>query len=171
MIHLAPSGRLIEGHVLDCSKGPLLRKVKEYDDQLYFRWNPKKLQGWGCWELRRRPEHKQIVDYVVYEGNTYTRLEYKENDLVCHIKDFPFLNYKILDWLKINDQWDKSYKAKDFGKELEYKEAKIQEDLEEKADKERTYMLKQHRSQVKDFMSYVNEGGDPTRIAEFWNKV
>lgn len=167
-IYLGPCGNLIKGHVLDSARSPLEAKMREYDSQLYVKWNPSKLRGEGLWEVRRRPENKVPKYSVVYKGNTYTSLEYVENGLVSHLFDVPYLNYKILEKLKEIDTWNASYKVQDYGKDLDYKEAKIQEKLEEKAEGERDYMIKQHKSQIKDFMEYVQSGGNPYAIADFW---
>lgn len=167
-IWLAPTGSISRGHVLDCAVGPLEARLREYDPQLYVRWAPKKLRGWGCWELRRRPENKVPVESVPFEGNTITRLEYRETGDVSHLKDFSFLNYDIFRWLYDTDTWRDSWKAKNWAKELEYREAKAQEAIEEKALAEKEYMIKQHRSQVRDFMDFVRSGGNPYRIADHW---
>lgn len=170
-IWLSPTGNVVRGHVLDCSVGPLEARLKEYDPQLYVRWNAKKLRGWGLWEVRRRPEFKQIKHSVGFNGNTYSVVDYVEQDLVNHIMDVPYLNYKILDKIKEIDTWSESYKAKDFVKNLEYKEAKRQEEIDEQVHKEREYNLKQIRPLMKDLMEYVRFGGDPSRIADVWDKV
>src|ERR1044071_7768295 len=111
-IWVAPVGKIVTGNVLDCGKQALERKLREYDNQLYVKWNPKKLKGHGCWELRRRPELKSIKpgDVSVYAGNTIVFPKYHENGFDSHLKDFAFLNYSMVSWLQANDQWAKSYK-------------------------------------------------------------
>lgn len=170
-ILMGPCGKLIQGHVLDCAKAPLEAKMREHDAQLYVKWNPKKLRGHGLWEVRRRPEHKLAKHIAKYKGNTYILLDYVENDFTCHIMDTPFLNYKLIEKLKQIDTWNDSFKAKDFGKELEYKEAKIQDKIMSKAEDDKNYTIKQNKSEIRGMMEYVLAGGDPTRIADVWDKV
>jgi hypothetical protein len=172
-IWVAPVGKLIEGHVLDCSKTKLTEALKRYDVQLYLKWNKRKLSGHGCWELRRRPEFKSVVESFELDGATYSRLEYREQDIVHHVKDFAFLNYKILEWVQDprNDTWAQSYKAKDWSKDYEYREAKYHEAVDEKSDEERKYNIKQHRSELRSLMGYINAGGDPNLIIDEWNKL
>lgn len=168
-ITTGPCGRISKGHVLDCSIKPFEAKLKEYDEQLYVKWNPKKLNGWGCWEIRRRPEFKSKVDYAVFQGNTYFRTEYKEYDFIHHVLDAPYLNYRIIERLKASDTWKSSNnKAKTFVNDIEYLEERKQEELKNKAIDERAYALKQQRSQIKDLMEFVSSGGNPARIADYW---
>lgn len=171
MIWMGPTGSVIKGHVLDNSRVPLERKMREYDPQLYVRWNPKKLKGYGCWEVRRRPEFKRAKEVVYHKGNTLVVLDYIENGFENHLLDVAYLNYNIITELKRIDTWQESYKAKDFGHTLEYKEAKRQEELEAKAEAEKDYALKQNKTKVRDLMAFVNEGGNPARIADYWDKA
>lgn len=166
-ILVGPTGNCIIGHVLDSSRSPLEAKLRDYDPQLYLRWNAKKLRGWGCWQLMRRSETKSIVDWAELDGHTYLRMEYTPGD---HIFDVPFLNYNLLERLKKGDTWRYGYKGKNFASELEYMEAKQAENLEEKSEAEKDYMIKQHKSQIRGFMDYVNNGGNPYAIADVWNK-
>ena len=169
-IWVAPVGKLIEGGVLDSAKKPLEETLKRHDPQLYLKWNSKKLGGHGCWELRRRPEEKRVLEVVNYKGMQLQVLGYKEFDLVNHVKDFAFLNYKILEWVRDpkNDTWSQSYKAKNFVKDYEYAEAKHQEALDDKLVEERKYNIKQHKSEIRGLMKYINEGGDPSLIVDNW---
>ena len=171
-IWVAPVGKLIKGHVLDCAKKPLEESLQKYDAQLYVKWNPRKLRGEGCWELRRRPEEKQVKEVVTFKGQSYQVLDYIEYDVVHHVKDFAFLNYKMLDWVRdpLNDTWAQSYKAKDFTKDYEYREAKHHETVDEKSSEERKYNIKQNKSEIRGLMRYLNDGGDPSLIIDAWNK-
>lgn len=169
-ISLGPTGRIITGHVLDSSKAPLERKLREYDQQLYLRWNPRKLKGFGVWELRRRPELKTAKDFAIYNGDCYTLVDYVENDIENHILDVPFLNYSILNKLKQMDTWTISRDSEKFGKEMEYRADKFKTQEEESAKSERRYALKQQRSMVRDLMDYTLSGGDPADIAKYWQK-
>lgn len=169
-VWLSPTGKAISGHVLDCAKAPLEKKIKElFDDYLYLKWNPKKLNGWGCWELRRRPEKKKVLETLAFKGNTYTILGYKENNFENHILDVPFLNYSIINKLKSMDTWEQyGERGKHFGKELEYHEEKSKQLLEEKTRKEREYNAKQLKHELKDFREYVLSGHNPYLIADHW---
>lgn len=168
-IWLAPSGRLIEGHVLDCAKRPLEEALHLYDSNLYVKWNPRKLKGWGCWEVRRSPEEKVVIETIPFKGVTYTSIGYKEIDIIHHVMDVPYLNYLILEKLKKMDTWQEFNKGAGWAADLDYKEAKKQEEIVDKSEAEKAYNLKQHRSQIKDLMDYVNSGGNPARLADHWD--
>ena len=170
-ISLGPTGNTIHGHVLDCGRAPLEARMREYDAQLYITWNPRKLRGWGCWEVRRRPEFKSVKEVCIYGGNTYVVLDYKESGFENHIFDVPYLNYKILDRLSEIDTWKKSYKAKNFGQDLDAWEQNREAQIRAKAEEERAYAIKQHKSLIRDLMDYVNEGGNPARVADAWDKA
>ena len=169
-IWVSPVGKLVEGHVLDCRRGPLEVALRRYDAQLYLKWNSKKLRGEGCWELRRKPEYKSVKETLMFQGKTYAVLEYKEYDTVNHVRDFAHLNYKILEWVKdpLNDTWQESYKAKNFVNEFEYRNAKAQEKIDEQSDADRKYNIKQHKREIAGLMDYLNSGGDPNQIVENW---
>lgn len=167
-ITVGPTGNVIRGHVLDCAEGPLQARLKKYDPQLYVRWNPKKLSNWGCWELRRRPEFKSVRESFILGGYSIARLEYVENDFESHILDVPYLNYKLLDKVAEIDTWNKSYKAKHFGADLEAREADAQAQIAKKAAEDKDYALKQHKTMIRDLMDYVQSGGNPYKIADFW---
>lgn len=164
-----PTGNAIQGHVLDCAKAPLERKLKEYDKQLYVRWNPKKLRGWGCWELRRKPDTKVIKETLLFHGNTYHNLEYKELNLVNHIMDIPFLNYNIIETVKSWDTWEKS-SSMGFAHDYQYLEGKMLEAEEEKAHAEATYNAKQMKHEIRDLKELVLSGFNPARIADYWDQ-
>lgn len=180
-------GNLVQGHVMDVSLAPLEAALKRYDQQLYLHWNPKKLRGRGVWELRRKPEFKTIRESRVVEspkGNVFIKGDifdfgdhtivypkYHENHFENHVKDFYRLDYRILDWVKSKDLWDYGFRGKNTMKEAEYREAKYEEKIDEDADAERQYMIKQHRTQFNDFREYILAGGDPARLMDYWNKV
>ncbi len=169
----APTGKAIEGHVLDCAKRPFLEALRLYDPLLYVKWNPKKCRGWGCWEVRRRPEEKTIrpEDVTVWRGNTIVCPKYHENNLTHHVLDIPYLNYRVLEKLKSMDMWeqkDMGYKAKNLNSVIEYNEAKFDEKTEDKALSELKYNLKQQKSQIRWLKDYVNSGGNPYRLADHW---
>lgn len=167
-IWINPTGQVIRGHVLDCSVDPLVERLRDYDPQLYVKWNSKKLRGWGLWEVRRRPNLKVVKETVVAGGNTYNVIDYVENNFENHIMDVPFLNYQILERLKQMDTWAVSTHGKDFVSTMESREESYKEKVKEKALSERRYEIKQHMSQVRDLMDYTLSGGDPSRIANHW---
>lgn len=167
-IWLSATGNTIQGHVLDASRAPLEEMLRDYDPQLYIKWNPNKLRGWGCWEIRRRPNEKDIIETFHFEGMAIAVLAYKELNIINHVMDVPFLNYSVMDKLKGMDQWKDSYKGKDFTKNIEYAEAKYDEKVEDKIHADREYNLKQMKSEIRYFKDYVLSGHNPARIADYW---
>lgn len=165
-----PSGRLIRGHVLDCSRGPLEEALRRYDPQLYISWNTRKLRGWGCWEVRQKPLEKNIIDSLMFKGSTIHVLAYKELDIINHVIDVPFLNYGILDKIKRMDSWAHSYKGKDFVNHMDYSEAKFEEKIENKMVDDLEYNLKQMKPELRYFRDFVLSGQNPADLAKYWNK-
>ncbi len=188
----APTGKLITGHVLDCSRAGVEAALKAYDPQLYVKWEPTKLRGWGCWELRWRPENKTARwsvhpeylpnmrikpavqgDVYEFEGYTIVQPKYHENNFNNHVMDIPFLNYSLLEKVKQMDVWAKEelgYKAKGLTKELDYREAKHLEKIEDQAIKDLDYNLRQHKSEIRWFKEYVNSGRNPYELASHWGQ-
>jgi len=172
-VWLSPTGNTIKGHVLDCAVGPLVERLRDYDPQLYVTWNPRKLRGWGLWEVRRRPDTKSIVETTQCDGFGIHRMEYKELNMINHVLDVPFLNYLILEKLKKMDMWNQKetgYKGKDLVKTLDYNEAKHDEKIDEESSRELEYNLKQYKSEIGWFKDYVASGQNPYRIADYWGK-
>jgi len=160
MMLIEPTGKFVIGSVLDCSRKGLERALKFYDNQLYLKWNPKKKQGWGSWEVRRRPDHKTAK----YEGKFQTghlfTLEYREIDLENHVLDLPHLTYDALKIIKKADTWA----VKNWVDQLEEREEQNKKKLEEKSKAELKYNLKQFSHEWKDFAQYVSQGGNPGRV-------
>jgi len=169
-IVMGATGNIIRGHVLDCSKAPLERKLRELDSNLYVKWNPRKLKGFGTWEIRRRPELKTAKDFAIYNGDCYTLVDYVENDMENHILDVPFLNYGVLTKLQSMDTWSVSCDSGKFSDEMERRAESFKQKEEASAKSERKYALKQQRSMVRDLMDYTLSGGDPADIARYWQK-
>ena len=167
-VWLGPTGKVSQGHVLDCAMGPLKEKLRDLDEQLYIKWNPKKLKGWGLWEVRRRPNYKMVKETVEFGGNTYHQIDYIENNFEHHILDVPFLNYDIITKLKQIDTWANSDKGRNFNDQMDSKAASFEEAGKAKALAERQYELKQQKSMVRDLMDYTLGGGDPSLIAHHW---
>lgn len=167
-IWVSPTGNTIRGHVLDCSVGPLVERLRDYDPQLYVRWDDKKLRGWGCWSVRRRPNTKTVKESVVYGGNTYHIVDYVENNFENHVLDVPFLNYQILEKLKQMDTWRHSNYGQNFMGAMDSKAEDHAEKAKQAALQERRYELRQQKTMVRDLMDYTLSGGDPSRIANHW---
>ena len=166
-IWLSPTGRLSSGHVLDVARAPFERALRDLDALLYVRWNPKKLRGWGAWEIRRAPAEKSVVEMATYKGQTIVRLEYLENDMVHHVLDCAFLNYDQIRKLKEMDTYAyKSVAAWQDSLESRTKEHREQQAL--KAKNELKYLAKEFKSEIRDFKEYVNDGNNPHLIANHW---
>ena len=103
-MNLAKSvGKLCKGHVLDVNPKQFQRALQSYDKQLYITWNPKKLKGNGCWEIRRKPEFNSALDIVELDDVKIIKVGPYENQLVHHIMDCAFLNYDQIRKLKEMD--------------------------------------------------------------------
>lgn len=178
---------LVSGHVLDVSKKPLESALRRYDPQLYLKWNPKKRKGLGIWELRRKPEMKSALAgrsidtptkglvYVpgdIFDMGDYTISvpKYNENHTENHVKDFEYLTYDILAWVSKHDGWQYGFRGKDLTHESDYREGKYLDKIDDDAQAERSYMIKQHRTEFNDFREYVLSGGDPYRLMDYWGK-
>lgn len=165
------TGNLITGHVLDCNKTNIEQQLKRYDEQLYIKWNSRKLKGWGCWELRRRPEKKTVKEVVIFGGNTIVNLDYIENGFVSHLLDLPFLNYSLIEKVRKMDTWMKSYYGKNWVNTYESKLDENEVKTKQKATDEMRYNFKQMKTQIKDFREYILSGNDPYRLLDNWDKL
>lgn len=184
-IKIFRESRIICGHVLDVSRAPLLAALRSYDPHLYFKWNPKKRNGLGVWELRRKPEFKTIRETIIpdddripptqgdifyYKGMTISQPKYHET-LENHVKDFEILGYHILEWVKKHDMWEYGFRGKDMLRTADYKEALFLNKIDEDSASEREYNIRQHKTLIEDFKQYVLSGGNPHRLAEVWNRA
>lgn len=163
-----PTGRLTTGHVLDVNKRAFERVIQDYDKQLYVKWNPAKLKGWGAWEIRRRPESKEVVDITEDGNTTYLHIGYREYDMIHHVLDCAFLNYDAVRKLKEMDVFTIGYAQWVAGRESA--ERKIKEEANAKARAESAYMAKQHRTEIKAFKDMVSSGFNPARLADVWEQ-
>lgn len=169
-IKIGPTGGIIKGDVLDVNRKHLERALKDYDPQLYIKWNPTRLKGWGAWEIRRRPETKSVKDIVVFEGNTYVDIEYVEVDILHGIMAVSFLNYNIISKLQSMDTWKlHGDRGKNFSKNIDYDAAKHREARDKKANEERRHAAKVYKSEIRDFKEYILSGNNPADIAKFWH--
>lgn len=161
-------GNVCKGHVLDVNVKPFERALQDYDSQLYVKWNPKKLRGWGCWEIRRRPNEKRIKDIVEFKGSSFVVVDYVENDLENHILDLPYLNYLALLKLKSMDTW--AVNRDTWVHELEYRERVKQQEIQDKREKDMRYAAKQIKHEIRDFKEMILSGLNPNQIADYWGK-
>jgi hypothetical protein len=159
-IEVGPTGQTIEGHLLDVNVKAFNEALRAYDPLLYTKWNPRKLNGWGCWEIRRKPTYKRIVDYTISKKLAIFKLEYVENEVINHVLDCAFLNYDAIRKLKEMDTWNKNHWIHD----LEYREAKQRERLEEDAREALKYNLKQIKSATRELKNLVASGQNLDRI-------
>lgn len=177
-IQIGPTGQTVVGDVLDVNKDTLERLCKQVDSRLYIKWNPTKNNGYGLWELRIRPTHKSIIYKVSYQGNTYCILDYKENGFEHHVKDFQYLSYSILDWLRDADQWAMSNYEPDKLLRLQRYLVKMDDAMyakkdkaKEKAREDMMYQIKQDKGIIKAYQEALLSGINPNELAKVWGKV
>lgn len=159
-IEIGATGKLIKGHLFDVGKSNLERQLKEYDNQLYLVWNPMKRQGYGCWEVRRRPNKKTLVHVAEFEGVNYYNLEYINLDVECHVMDSPVLGYHMLAKIQKMDAW----KYKDFTKAVDDAEAAYNEKIQAKGAEDMRDMVKEYKSEIRDMRELIKSGLNPARI-------
>ncbi len=173
-LNVGPTGNLIQGSIFDVSKTKLESLLKRYDEQLYLKWNTKKAAGRGCWELRRRPLNKVVVDSYDMGDYTISRLEYKEIDVENHIWDLPALSYSLLDRLKACDIWDrvdyqgKSGRVEKFTRDMEQNYYDHKGRQAEKAHDDLMYGVLQDKKILKDFQERIVSGVDPRHLLRYW---
>lgn len=162
MIEVAATGKLIQGDVLDCNKEHLERALRFYDPQLYLKWNETKLKGYGCWELRTKPYFKTVKHLCNYKGATYITFEYQEYGVENHVKDFAYLNYNILEWVKTADLWSNiGYIPGNKGRvtqwinDLEESERKAKADIKQKSYDDVIYNFMQNKSALRYYRNAV----------------
>lgn len=184
-VQVKGESKVIKGHVLDVAFSPLLAALKRYDEQLYLKWKPSKRGELGVWQLRRKPELKTVtrgysletprglarVPGDIFEFDSYT-ISFPKYHETRHdvVKEFPRLDNRILDWVAKQDLWKYGHKGKDFATESAYQEAKFEEKVDEESYAEMQYMLKDMRTQIRDFREYILAGGDPYRLMDYWGK-
>ena len=166
IVKLGPTGSIIRGSVLDVNKRALEEKLRDYDPLLYLRWNPRKLQGYGVWELRRRPEKKSVKSVDHFGGNSIVVIDYVEVAMVNHVKDFAYLNYGILKWLQDHDQF--KHNLKYWGDQVDANLDRAREDARLKAREEMRYTAKQNRREIRGMMELVRAGKNPAWLADYW---
>ena len=169
IIKVGPTGHLITGTVLDVGMGPFEQALKDHDSQLYVKWNPYKLYGWGCYEIRRRPNEKAVVDAVKIGNMTISRLEYCENDLIHHVLDCAFLNYDQIRKIKTMDTAGTQQQY--FVDKMEAREAAHVQKKRETAKADAVYHAKQYKKEMKDLKEFVASGNSLGQvISQNWGK-
>lgn len=156
----APTGKLTRGHVLDVNLKPFVRALKDLDKQLYVTWNPKKLRGWGCWEIRRSPTMKTSIYVGSYQGAKIFQLYSLESRDFNHILDCAFLNYDVIRKLKEMDTWSNP----DIIRGIEAREQAHLEATQAKAAEQLKYLIKHNKSAMHDFYEMVRSGIHPAQV-------
>lgn len=154
MIWHGPCGKTVQGHVLDVSLKPFRRALRDLDPQLYVKWNPKKLKGWGCWEIRRRPTHKTAVHQGTHRGADIYQLQYVEFNDVHHVLDAAFLNYDAIRRLKEMDTFGQG----DWITAMEDRAEELRREREAKAEAELRYSIRHHSGAMNDLYEQVRSG-------------
>lgn len=172
-VFMGPTGNLIQGHVLDVNKAAFEQAMRFTlnDPHLYAKWNPKKLGGWGCWEIRRKPEFLSALDVTEFEGQLIFNLGKREIDIAHHVLDCAFLNYDAIRKLKEMDTWAYGEKGASYEDEVERRTRTRREREKELAKKELGYMARHYRTQIRGFMEAIRSGVNPHEIAKYWDSV
>ena len=163
-------GRLAKGHVLDVNPRAFLRALQAYDKQLYIEWNPKKLKGNGCYEIRRKPEFNSALDIVELDGINIVKIGPYENSLVHHVMDCAFLNYDQIRKLKEMDTWQYG-NATQYQDLVERKTRDRQEADKEAGMRRRRDASKTFKAQIRALKQFILDGGNPHEIGRFWDSV
>ncbi len=171
-----PSGNTIRGHVLDCNKKHFEAALQAYDPLLYVKWNPNKLQRWGCWEIRRKPEFLTCIDIVEYQGKIIQVTGPYENDLVHHVLDCAFLNYDQLRKLKEMDTFQYGGNgtveaARKWREERERRHQYQKELAKEHGLRRRKEAMRTFKKEIQAFKEYVKEGKNPHLLGQYWERV
>lgn len=171
MILVGPVGKISKGHVLDVNVKSFTRALKAYDPMLYVTWNPKKMRGHGCWEIRRKPEFNSTLDIAELDEDTaIIQVGPRENVLVHHVLDCAFLNYDQLRKLKEMDtfQYGNASQYQDLveRKTRDRREADKEAGMRRRRDAARTF-----KKQIRALKQFILDGGNPHLIAQFWDSV
>lgn len=163
-LFLAPTGRLSTGHVLDVNQKSFEETLQFYDKQLYTKWNPKKLGGWGCWEIRRKADTKSVAEIVQFQDMNILKIDYVDFNDIHHVLDCAFLNYDALNKLKSMDAFlNKDHWAHDLNN-LDAREKAHETKVAAKAKQEKIYEIRQHKAAMRHFMNLVRDGHHPGQI-------
>lgn len=162
----APTGRVLRGHVLDVSLKPFEQALKDHDRQLYVRWNPLKLKGWGCWEIRRLPNQKRAVYMGSHQGAKFFKVMYVEQQDVHHVLDCAFLNYDAIRKIKEMDIF-RLVEQSGYGNLNDLLDAKASEAEElkkAKAVENLRLHIRDNRTAMRDIFEAVRSGTHPAQI-------
>lgn len=168
-ILMGPTGKTIKGHCLDVSIKPFLRALRDHDPLLYVKWNPNKCAGWGCYEIRRKPEFTTIKDIAEYQGHLILDIGYVENDLMNHVLDCAFLNYDQIRKIKSIDTWGVG--PRQWLDNREYMAKKQKELNKEKAKYAMRDAAKTFKKEINQYKEFVNSGNNPHLIAGLIDSV
>lgn len=162
----APSGKLVKGHVLDVDQKSFDEALRLYDPRLYTAWNPAKLGGWGCWEIRLKPTKMTSLHVGTHQGTKYYRLFEIEYDHIHHVLDAAFLNYDAIRKIKEMDMFKKMEQAglSSTADILERKEEAYRNQIREKAEAELKYAFRHNKTLARDLYETVRSGVDPAQI-------
>jgi hypothetical protein len=160
LLNYTTLGRLVTGHSNDCNRKTIERQLQDHDKQLYLKWNAKKRNGLGVWEVRRLPNEKEFVFKTEFGSTKIYELEYRELDLVHHVLDVPVLSYELLGRIKRMDAWAN----KNYLNDMEYTANVEQAKVLKNAKDELTYEVKQNKRVWRDFASFVSQGGNPGQV-------
>lgn len=166
MITAGPTGRIITGDLFDSNPKTIELLLKDYDSQLYLKWNTEKCEGRGCWEVRRHPNLKRSVHKGHYNGIDFFNLEYVENDIENHIMDAVFLHPGILDNLKKMDQWEllRQYGYTSMNDLIQRSQTDLRAKAAIKAAEVARQGAKSMRSEIKDLKAMLLSGMRPGRL-------
>lgn len=177
---IGPTGHIVHGNLFDVKKESLERLVRSYEPRLYIKWNPKKRGGYGCYELRLRPEKKYAVPYGDFMGGKLFVAEEHEIEGEAHVYDLPVLSYSLLQKLRDGDTWRIFGRPDDtvahqarkdqFIKELEQRERQAREDEERRLREEAIYHFTQYKSAIGDFRESILSGWNPAEMAKAWGQ-
>lgn len=160
-IKVGPTGRLITGNVLDVNVKKFTEALQAHDRDLYVKWNPKKLRGWGCWEIRRKSSVLTVTSKAKFEGSTIYVVENREIDFINHVLDCGYLNYDALRKIQEIDTWSNK-------KHWWHHQDSIRDAMDEKithdAKQNMRYAIKQNKGAIKDFMELVRSGKNPAQV-------
>lgn len=150
-------GRTVRGSVWDWPLWKITKEVQRIEPRLYFKWNPEKNEGRGIWELRIHPTKKTAVNQGwVGEALLFT-VEYVENPLEHHIKDFEVINGRVIDWLHEHD----TQKDKFWTQKLDEAYVSAIDSADKKNAENRKYIAKHYKKEFRQLLDLTQSGYDP----------
>lgn len=167
-ITMNATGNIIKGDLMDVNPKHMERLLKDYDPQLYLKWQPKRRQGRGVWQIRRKPENYSVIAEQEEGKDVYRWLDYRELDIIHGVLDCPDLDYRVITKLKEIDTWQQSYKGQSWGDNLEYNEYKAREKGLKEAEEHRRRVIKDNLTMISDLRSAIASGVNPNLIGKYW---